>query len=58
MFPMDRKPQAVCVEYDVRGERVRRTFSNEYAARRFWILKDRAGKRPAVVAPTSNSKRA
>jgi hypothetical protein len=49
MFPMDRRPLPVTVEYDSRGQRVRKTFPNEYAARRFYIAKDKAGLHPAIA---------
>jgi hypothetical protein len=49
MFPMNRKPLPVTVEYDKRGKRVSRTFADAYAARRFFSAKAKAGKRPRVV---------
>lgn len=50
MFPMDRKPVPVAVEYDRAGVRVRKTFADPFAARRFYSAKLRNGKRPRVVA--------
>jgi hypothetical protein len=41
-------PVTFYIEYDSRGRRVKRAFTDEYAARRFWIAKDKAGKRPRV----------
>jgi hypothetical protein len=42
---------SVTVEYDGAGaSRVRKTFSDPFAARRFYAAKDRAGKRPRIVA--------
>lgn len=50
MFPMDRKPTPVTVEYDGRnGTRVRREFPDAYSARRFYTAKSRAGTNPRVV---------
>lgn len=52
MFPADRQAlqAAVTVEYDSRGQRVRKTLPNAYAARRFYAAKLKAGRNPAVVA--------
>lgn len=41
-------PEPVTVEYDCRGKRVAKTFPNAWEAKRFWIAKDQAGKRPQV----------
>lgn len=50
MFPMDRKPTPVTVEYDGRnGTRVRREFPDAYSARRFYTAKSRAGANPRVA---------
>jgi hypothetical protein len=49
MFPMDRKPTAIVVEYDGRGVRVRRTFPDAITARRFYSAKVKAGARPRVL---------
>jgi hypothetical protein len=49
MFPMDRKPLPVCIEFTSRNQRVVRTFPNEHAAKQFFVSKDRAGKRPTVT---------
>ena len=41
----------VVVEYDsARGKRATKTFTDPYAARRFWVLKDAAGKNPRIVS--------
>lgn len=50
MFPMNRKTPPVTVEYDTRGKRTTRTFTDAYAARQFYCAKAKAGKRPRVVA--------
>lgn len=42
---------AVQVEYDSRGQRVRKLFTDPYAARRFYVGKLKAGKNPAVKKP-------
>jgi hypothetical protein len=42
----------VVIEYDSRGKRVTKTFSSAYAARRFWMEKDKAGKNPKVIKST------
>ena len=49
MFPMDRKPTPVTVEFDCRGQRVQRRFADAYQARRFYVAKARANKRPKVI---------
>ena len=38
------------VEDTCRGRRVRKGFAGQYAARRFYAAKDRAGKNPKVLA--------
>ena len=43
----------VSVEYDCRGKRVTKTFSDPYVARRFFIEKDKAGKHPVVRKATT-----
>jgi hypothetical protein len=45
MFPMDRKPVPVAVEYTSRGRRAVRRFDCAFAARRFY-----ASKQPKVIA--------
>ncbi len=40
----------VTIEYDSRGGRALRSFRDPYAARRFYVAKDREGKRPKVIA--------
>jgi len=41
----------VVIEYDLRGRRVTKTFTNAFAARRFWISKDKLGRNPRVLKP-------
>lgn len=53
MFPMDRKPVPVAVEYTSRGQRVVKTFATAYLARRFYVAKFRAGANPSVKAVPS-----
>ena len=38
----------VAVEYDCRGKRETKTFTDAYAARRFYVAKLNAGKNPTV----------
>jgi hypothetical protein len=45
---MKRPPDPVAIEYDSRNRRVRKVFTDAYAARRFYCLKDKQGKRPRV----------
>ncbi len=40
--------EPVTIEYDARGKRVTRTFTDHYEARRFYAAKYKAGKRPKV----------
>lgn len=51
MFPMNRKVlnEPVTVEYDSRGQRVRKVLPNAITARRFYAAKLKAGHNPAVV---------
>jgi DNA invertase Pin-like site-specific DNA recombinase len=50
-------PSAVTVEYDGTNRRVAQTFDDLYAARRFYVAKDKAGKHPRVIgANTSDAK--
>jgi hypothetical protein len=53
MFPARTPVPAVIVEYDSRGKRVRKLFADPYEARRFYVAKDKAGRRPKVVRPKS-----
>ena len=46
--PISNRMPAVDVEYDHNGQRVRKSFPNAYAARRFYSKKLAAGKNPAV----------
>ena len=41
-------PQPVAIEYDARGKRVRKLFTDHYQARRFYAAKDKAGRNPKV----------
>ena len=50
MFPMDRQPIKVVIEYDAKGERVTREFKDACASRRFYVAKDREGKHPKIVS--------
>ena len=52
MFPMDRKPIKVVIEYDAKGERVTKEFKDAYTSRRFYVTKDREGKHPKIVSAT------
>ena len=54
MFPMDRIREPVVIEYTSRGQRIRRTFQDPYEARRFWISKEKSGRRPRVVRVHKN----
>ena len=44
------------VEYDFRGRRVRKAFTDIYEARQFYLAKNREGRNPKVVGglPASN----
>jgi hypothetical protein len=48
MFPMDRKPTPVAVEYTAHGKRVMKDFPDEYAARRLYMAKAKASADPKV----------
>ncbi len=49
MFPMNRRPVAVVVEYDGKnGERSIKEFPDMYKGRRFYTAKDKEGKNPNV----------
>jgi len=49
MQPCTTPKPTVAVEYDCRGQRVRKDFgSNAYAARRFYAAKLKANRNPAV----------
>lgn len=43
-------PKVIVVEYDCREARKQKTFTDTYAARRFYISKDKAGKTPKIVS--------
>jgi DNA invertase Pin-like site-specific DNA recombinase len=40
----------VIVEYDCRGKRVRKRFQDAFAARRWFVAKDKAGRNPRIVS--------
>ena len=46
-----KKTFRVFVEYDCRGQRTLKEFSDVYAARRFAMTKEKAGKRPQYINP-------
>jgi hypothetical protein len=46
--PINTPTPPVTVEYDSRGSRATKTFTDAYAARRFYVAKDKSGKRPIV----------
>jgi DNA invertase Pin-like site-specific DNA recombinase len=54
-FAIEAKP--VTVEYDRGNERARKTFDDAYLARRFFVAKDKAKRRPRVVGDHPASKR-
>ena len=46
--PISTRLPSVAVEYDSRGQRVRKLFADAFAARRFYTQKAREGKNPQV----------
>ena len=52
MFPMDRSPQKVTIEYDSRGTRVTKEFRDAYASRRFYTAMHKAERNPKVIKAT------
>jgi len=42
---------SVAVEYTARGQKTVKTFEDMYAARRFFVAKEKAGAAPKVVKP-------
>jgi len=52
MFPMDRKPVVVAVEYESRGKRVTKQFRSYHESKRFYVQKSNEGKNPKVVKPS------
>jgi len=48
MFPADRDPRSLAVEYDYRGRRARKSFADTYQARRFYVGQARLGRNPKV----------
>jgi hypothetical protein len=47
-------PQPIAIEYDSRGKRLQRVFTDHYKARQFFVLKDKAGRNPTVKKVNSN----
>lgn len=47
-MPISNRLPPVRVEYDRGGKRVARTFTDAYAARRFYAAKQKAGRNPTV----------
>jgi DNA invertase Pin-like site-specific DNA recombinase len=45
----------VIVEYDCRGKRTQKTFEDAYAARRWFVAKDKAGRNPRIVSSKPES---
>lgn len=43
-----RPVEPIAIEYDYRRKRARKVFTDHYAARRFYVAKYKAGKRPRV----------
>lgn len=44
------KVAAVTVEYDAKGQRVRKEFTDVFASRRFYLAKSKAGANPKIVS--------
>ncbi len=49
MFPVNRQPIAVYVEYTAHGKRVSKLFPNAAKAKSFYVAKDKAGASPKVI---------
>lgn len=49
-------PPRISVEYDKGNERAVKTFDDPYEARRFFVAKLKAGKRPKVRKPSVDTK--
>lgn len=47
--PISTRQPGATVEYDCKGKRVRKFFADAFAAKTFYIAKDKAGKNPRVV---------
>lgn len=47
-MPISNRTPPVAVEYDARGKRATKQFTDCYAARRFYVAKLKAGKNPKV----------
>lgn len=50
--PVSTRLPAVVVEYNVRAGRKQKRFEDAHEARRFFVVKDRAGKNPKVIRGT------
>lgn len=48
MFPMDRSYPPLIVEYDCRGKRESKTFTDVFESRRFYVAMFKAGRNPSV----------
>lgn len=55
MFPMNRKPVAIGVEYTSKGKRVVKRFDDAYKAKWFYTAKFHIGANPKVVAVEEKS---
>lgn len=54
MFPMDRKPIPVAIEYDgARGKRLVKRFGCSRRGRSFYVRMEMAGKRPRLLPPVT-----
>lgn len=56
MVAISARTPSVCVEYDCRGKRSRKTFPDAHSAKRFYVAKYKSGHNPRVVgkdAPTT-----
>lgn len=53
MFPMNRQPLTVTVEYDAKGQRVSKTFPDMYAARRWFTKMYIQQRNPSIVSAKS-----
>lgn len=49
--PISRRMPAVVVEYDSRGERVKRLFESAHQAKSFYLRAEKAGRHPKLMAP-------
>ena len=57
MFPMDRTPLPIVIEYTSRGKRGRKRFEDSArSARAFYVAKDKAGAEPRVLKPEETTR--